>query len=369
MTAGVLHTLHLVGVPAQQQGNIIELASTTVGVAEACSGIRSLLSCIYVGFFFAAWQVRAPTRRALLIAIAPIAPVLAVAMNFLRSLTLTLMANAGWDISGFWHDATGFAVLGVTAVALAFLALALSPRTAGPAPLPLQPAPLPARPRALFVPAIGSALIALLAAFFASYAPSDAHASSGNMRVESLLPIESDGWQVARARDLYQFSDVLRTSELAQSSYYKMVDGRPFELTVYVAHWNSGQAPVSLVASHTPDACWPGAGWILQSGPDPRPVLALDGLILPPAEHRVFLGQSGIPQNVWFWHVYDGRVISYRDPYSVPALLALAWHYGFRREGEQYFVRLSSNQPWERLAGEPLVRQIFSNLAGVGLKP
>jgi exosortase len=363
VTGGVLHALHLLGIPAQQHGNLIELASTTVGVAEACSGIRSLLSCIYAGFFFAAWQVRAPARRVLLIVVAPL---LALVMNFLRSLTLTLMANAGWDIGGFWHDATGFAILGVTAVLLAVLALALGSGAAGTA----SPSAPPSGDGALSrVPVIGHASLGLLTLFFAFYAPAATPASAVGPRVDAMLPDRADGWQVEVAHDLYKFSDVLRTTQFAQSTYYKLIEGRPCQLTVYVAHWNPGQAPVSLVASHTPDACWPGAGWTAQSDPTPRPVLAVGGHALPPAEHRVFIGQARQPQHVWFWHIHDGRVISYRDPYSVPALLALAWQYGFRREGEQYFVRVSSNQPWDRLAGEPLVQQIFANFAGVGLKP
>ena len=75
------------------------------------------------------------------------------------------------------------------------------------------------------------------------------------------------------------------------------------------------------------------------------------------------------PREVWFWHVYDGRVISYRDPYSVPALLELALRYGFRRQGSQYFIRITSNQAWEQLAREPLLQEIITHLTGVGLTP
>ncbi|HEX7631448.1 MAG TPA: exosortase/archaeosortase family protein, partial [Lacunisphaera sp.] len=89
ISGSVLHALHLLGIPARQHGNIIELARATVGVEEACSGIRSLLSCVFAGFFFAAWLVRRPLGRLVLIATAPL---LALGMNFVRSLTLTLMA-------------------------------------------------------------------------------------------------------------------------------------------------------------------------------------------------------------------------------------------------------------------------------------
>ncbi|WP_415907223.1 hypothetical protein [Oleiharenicola sp. Vm1] len=79
--------------------------------------------------------------------------------------------------------------------------------------------------------------------------------------------------------------------------------------------------------------------------------------------------QGQLPQHVWFWHVYNDRVINYRDPYSVSALFEIAWRYGFRRDGNQYFVRFSSNQPWEKIAQEPLVQEIFTRLATIGLSP
>jgi hypothetical protein len=139
--------------------------------------------------------------------------------------------------------------------------------------------------------------------------------------------------------------------------------------SVYIAHWSPGQAPVSLVASHTPDACWPGAGWLPQPNPTPQAALLIAGRALPRAEYRLFRSTFSVPQRVWFWHVYNGRVINYRDPYSVPVLLELALRYGFRREGEQYFIRITSNLPWEQLAPEPLLAEIITNLARVGLTP
>ena len=45
----VVHALHLLGVAAYRTGNIIELANTRVGIEEACSGVRSLVSCVFAG--------------------------------------------------------------------------------------------------------------------------------------------------------------------------------------------------------------------------------------------------------------------------------------------------------------------------------
>jgi exosortase len=364
VTGGVLHTLQLFGIPARQHGNILELATTTVGVEEACSGIRSLISCIYAGFFFAAWQLRRPVRRLVLIVIAP---VLALSMNFIRSLLLTLLANAGKDIAGFWHDATGFGILAITAAILAWIAVKLETRQeAGLSLPPPVTGILPRAPLAFFWSTVAVTLA--LGTFY--YVNSRPAINSGRPipNLVAMLPLHAEGWQVATSKDLYQFSDVLQTTHLLERTYLRPTgDGQFIQLTVYVAYWPAGQTTVSRVASHTPDACWPGSGWTSIPVPVPRQAPALPSLQLSTAEHRIFRSNEGLLQNVWFWHIYDGRAIDYRDPYSVPALLHLAVQYGFRRQGDQYFVRLSSNRPWVTLAEEPLVQKIFTQLAEIGL--
>ena len=63
----------------------------------------------------------------------------------------------------------------------------------------------------------------------------------------------------------------------------------------------------------------------------------------------------------------DGRPIAYENPYSLGELLRIAWRYGFRHNGAQLFVRLSSNRPWSEIADEPLVAEFFARLRPYGL--
>lgn len=364
VTGAVMDALQVIGVPARQHGNIIELARTTVGIEEACSGVRSLVSCIYAGFFFAAWQVRRPVRRLVLILAAPL---LAIGMNFVRSLTLTLLANGGTDIGGLWHDATGFAILGVTAAALAGLAILLESREAPAAPAPT--APTTPRP-ALAVFWAGTALAATLALFFFLNArPRTGPRPPEAVPFRELLPAKAEGWHVVTPDDLYRFSDILHTEHLAERTYLrKDENGEPLQITVYVAFWPAGQSSVSQVASHTPDACWPGAGWgSTTAGTERRQSIELPGLQLAPAEYRLFKTDRGSVQHVWFWHVFDGHVIGYRDPYSLRALLQIALQYGFSRQGSQYFVRISSNRPWADFGQDPLMREILAKFDRIGL--
>ncbi len=365
----VLGALHLLGIPAIQNGNIIELANTSVGVEEACSGVRSLLSCTFAGFFFSAAFVRRSISRVLLIGLAPL---LAIGMNFLRSLLLTLLANRGVDISGFWHDATGFAILGVTALLLGLLALLLEKMEDLPAAeAPVAPSPAEPPPRSLrrilplYYAGYGSAVACV--AFFALLTRPAAPSDQPVPDVHSFMPADPAGWHVGTSNDLYRFADILETEHLGQRIYLKQDDTGEFvQVTLYIAYWSPGQAAVSTVATHTPDACWPGAGWTPQPVTETTTRLQLPDRELHLAEYRLFNNQR-IPQHVWFWHSYDRRVIREFDPRRPLEVVANVIEHGVRSDGEQMFVRLSSNRPWEEIRDEPLLQEIFDRLRPYGI--
>ncbi|HTJ79266.1 MAG TPA: exosortase/archaeosortase family protein [Rariglobus sp.] len=363
VTKVVIHSLHLLGIPATTAGNIIELAHTSVGVEEACSGVRSLVSCIVAGLFFSATLVRRPAARVFIVVLS--VP-LAIGMNILRSLLLTLFANAGIDIGGTWHDLTGFAVLGVTSLILGGLALWLGDRPASPPP-PEKTGGIAGSPsRRWGVPA-GLMAALLLAAFFVFNTHGTSRPGAAAPDLEAILPAAAEGWNVITAHDLYQFTATLQTDHLVQRSYVRTdSDNKVEHVTFYLAYWPPGQAPVSLVSSHTPDACWPGTGWeALPRTPGPTPFLVGDQPV-PAPEARVFKN-GPIFTNVWYWHLYDGHPIVQIDPRSPRALLKLALRYGFHKDGDQLFIRISSNRPWEELRDDPLIVGILSRLHPLGL--
>jgi len=120
------------------------------------------------------------------------------------------------------------------------------------------------------------------------------------------------------------------------------------------------------VDAHTPDACWPGTGWQAEPVPSERSVLDVGDRALAPAECRLF-AHNGFETHVWFWHLYGGRPLTFVDPYSATRLLKIAWRFGFSRPEDQLFVRISSDRPWQEIASEPAVRQLFENLKPLGL--
>lgn len=110
----VSFVFEMLGYPLVREGNVLLLPKGQVGVADACSGIRSFTACLFTGTFLAAVFLDKVWKKLFLIG-AAIA--LAVFTNLLRSLFLTAWAYAyGSDaIGGTFHDATGYAVLGLTA--------------------------------------------------------------------------------------------------------------------------------------------------------------------------------------------------------------------------------------------------------------
>lgn len=105
------------GYPIERQGNVLLLPKGYVGVADACSGIRSLTACIFAGSFLAAIFLNTFWKKVLLVGVAML---LAFITNIGRSLFLTGWAyvNGPESIDGIVHDIAGYAVLGVTCLGL-----------------------------------------------------------------------------------------------------------------------------------------------------------------------------------------------------------------------------------------------------------
>ncbi len=103
--------IHLLGYPATAAGTTISLPNCTVGVEEACSGLRSLQTALMVGLAagelarLAAWG-----RTALL----GVAFVMAIAGNQVRVLMLAMAGIGGGNAAvERMHDTAGYAVLAV----------------------------------------------------------------------------------------------------------------------------------------------------------------------------------------------------------------------------------------------------------------
>jgi exosortase len=125
ITAAVFFVFESLGLVIEQQGNVLVLPSGEVGVAEACSGIRSLMGCLFAGSFLGAVCFEERWKKLTLLGASA---AFALLMNLVRSLVLT-----GWAyrhgpeaIAGRFHDWTGYAVIGGTTLGLLGLTQVLS---------------------------------------------------------------------------------------------------------------------------------------------------------------------------------------------------------------------------------------------------
>jgi exosortase len=127
--------LPLLGVPVLLEGNIIQLPVMKLEVAEACSGIRSLMSLFTLAVFYGYFLERS-TRRRLFLALASIP--IAVAANVLRIVGTGLCVQY-WDPDkalGFFHEFSGW-VMFVISLACLYLVHRLM-RLISPAKAPIK---------------------------------------------------------------------------------------------------------------------------------------------------------------------------------------------------------------------------------------
>lgn len=110
-------TLPLFGVPVLRQGNVMVLSSQILQVAEACSGIRSLMSLATLAIIYGyLMEKRLLVRYVLALASVPIA----VAANSFRIITTGLMVQY-WDpekAEGYFHTSWGWIVFVVSLLML-----------------------------------------------------------------------------------------------------------------------------------------------------------------------------------------------------------------------------------------------------------
>lgn len=114
------HLLPLVGVPVLREGNVIQLPAMALEVAEACSGIRSLMSLTTLAIIYGyLMEPRVSLRVVLALGSVPIA----VIANSLRIVGTGLLVQY-WDpekAQGFFHTFSGWLIFVVSLVLLFLL--------------------------------------------------------------------------------------------------------------------------------------------------------------------------------------------------------------------------------------------------------
>ncbi len=111
--------LQMLGVPVYREGNLLQLANTTLEVVNACSGLRSILTIVVLSFVISCLMFQRSSKRILLIAIS--IP-LAMLTNLIRVTVVALFAQQG---NTNFIDGAGHMLLGLALFALSLLLIVL----------------------------------------------------------------------------------------------------------------------------------------------------------------------------------------------------------------------------------------------------
>jgi exosortase len=111
-------------IPVLREGNVLVLASQTLSVAEACSGIRSLLSLSFLALVYAYFfDSKVWMRFALFIGVLPIA----ILANAGRVTITGMLSERDPELArGFFHELEGFVIFAIAFAMLYVLHLVIS---------------------------------------------------------------------------------------------------------------------------------------------------------------------------------------------------------------------------------------------------
>lgn len=299
--------LHLVGIPVLREGNIIQLASMSLEVAEACSGLRSLLSLLTLAIIYGyLMENRNWVRVVLACAAVPIA----VVANVFRIFGTGLVGQF-WDpdkAQGFFHEFQGWLVF-VVSLTLLFtvhrlINLIWGSGRGAQGQEPLSPRPnswgraRPATPSGALRFGIAAVLLLATASGLQAHSQNEVFPSREPL---SSLPMQVDGWTGADETIDQASLDVLGPGEFFLRNYE--APGQP-EINVYVAYFPTQRMGDTI---HSPNHCLPGGGWV----PVLRqrvPLKGSDGTSFP--VNRYVVTKRGERQLVLYWFQAHGREVA-----------------------------------------------------------
>ncbi|MBS0659649.1 MAG: exosortase/archaeosortase family protein [Verrucomicrobia bacterium] len=246
------------GIAAVQKGNLIEVAAGTVGIDEACSGVRSLQACVAVAVFLSLLR-QLGIGRGLILLVTGV--VTALGANLGRAFFLAYaQAKGGAALADKWHDTAGVVELVLCLVVLwfaaAFLAPSIPDEEEAPAPKkPLKPALLHLQTPQV---AVCAAVVGWLVAVELG--------TEGWYRYHERQAKQNPGWTVAWPESAKNFADVripdrvLMLLSADENKAAAWLDAADCKWSAAYARWRSGRPIARISRVHRPDICFAAAG-------------------------------------------------------------------------------------------------------------
>lgn len=302
--------IRLFGISVHLEGNVIDLGTYRLQVAEACDGLRYLFPLMTLGAVMAYFFRAAAWKRCLV---------------FVSSIPITILMNSfrigvigvtveHWGVrmaEGFLHEFQGWVVF-MASAALMLLLMAMLSRT-GRERRPWHeafaiefPAAAPAglERHDRRVPAPLYAVAALIAGYALVMALTPSRVESVPARPPFVdFPMRLDEWS-GRADALEPvYLEALDLGDYLLADYGR--GGQP-GVNLYVAWYDSQRSGQS---AHSPRSCLPGGGWqIDEMSTVALPVVTGDGD--PLRVNRVLIRLGNQRQLVYYWFQQRGRIVT-----------------------------------------------------------
>ena len=293
--AMVVAILNGIGTIAVQRGNVIELSTGLVGIADACTGIRSLQSTLMISLFLGEFY-RMPAARRMVLVVS--AALLAFICNLGRTLLLCLVASSsGVEAIHTWHDSAGLTILLICIFALWLLSLLLN---RGRAPLSPAAAPSP-------IPAGGytrrlAFLLLLWVGFTEISSAAWYHARNSN-------GAQATSWSVTWPTTQASYAAAAIPEEAQELLLYNEGGGANWvgaegrQWLMYYFRWLPGRTAARFVKFHRPDICLPASGMTMTHDFGIR-LLTVHGVSLPIRSYR--FENRGTPLHIYYCY-WDAR--------------------------------------------------------------
>lgn len=325
-------TLQAIGIVVMREGNIIMFPALTLEVADACSGIRSLISLLALAVAYAFFLRISPLKRLILICSAvPIA----IVTNAVRVIATGILAQY-WGAKaaeGFFHEFAGLMVFAVAMVLLVALGALLSrgggkqagTEAAGEKAEVLDQGAEGSGQKSLlgkFVP------LCVLMAAVAFYITLHKDLEVPMNKTFDQFPRVVSGWQMTQEFPMTEnIQKVLKATDTLTRSY-QSADGKTVDL--YIGYHGGGKGSGEI---HSPKHCLPGGGWFEIS--EKRRILDVSGARLNLVQAVYKKGDS--QQMFLYWYQVQDKSIS--DEYSLK--LAQIINSIVNRRRDASFIRVS----------------------------
>ena len=306
--------LHLCGMSAYREGNVIELPLTTLQVVDACSGLRFVVSLGILSLIMAYWFRGALWKKAILfLSSLP----LAIFTNSIRiAVTGILYSLCGASVAeGFFHGFSGWLIFMVT-IPVLLLEMWILTKIGGQTESATEPVvnekrilfpaveQMPESPSslrsAMLQPVFITALVLLVATFALSRGV-EFREKVPLKKSFNEFPLTIGEWTGTRQSMEQLFIDSLHFSEYIMVSYR---NPKAREIDFYVAYYETQRKGET---THSPETCLPGSGWSFEKA-GLASIAHGDGRMM--KVNRAIMEKSGRRQLMYFWFPQRGRILT-----------------------------------------------------------